>query len=196
MKTVYLDMDGVIADFLYQLLWEHNREDLITRYEEGTFPNDWDLEGELGTEEQLYSVVRKLGRSFWINIPPYPWMTKLLNCVNNFCKIHKANWYICTTPYYQSDCYKGKVDWLHANLGQQFSNIIMIRDKYLLANKNSFLIDDSEKNYDNFIKNGGNAFLFPQQWNRAREQKSDTFNILNHCLSSFLYQEKPVNVTV
>ena len=46
---------------------------------------------------------------------------------------------------------------------------ILGRNKYLFANKNTLLIDDTQKNTDAFIEAGGNAILVPRHWNSLHE---------------------------
>jgi 5'(3')-deoxyribonucleotidase len=185
-KIIYVDMDGVLADFMYHFLQVHNRDDLVERYENGTFPNDWTIEGELGGEENWWPPVRKAGEYFWANLNPYDWSGNIINMV----KATGLKWYICTCPHYpHKESTSGKVAWLHKYFGEDFNNIIMIKDKYLLANENTYLIDDSNRNYDKFIAAGGNGFLWPQPWNDAKDQVNDRLSLLKLHLEAFVQEE-------
>jgi 5'(3')-deoxyribonucleotidase len=185
-KVIYLDMDGVLADFLESFFDIHERYDLTERYKNGEFPTNWDFDGELGDEEDWWKPVREKGQvSFWENINPYPYSGNVVKMVKNT----GLPWYICTTPYYgNSDCVYGKITWLHKYLGP-IENIIMMKDKYRLAHENAFLIDDSDKNVEKFILAGGQACLFPQLWNAARTSSPDKLDVLRSCLDFFLQEE-------
>jgi 5'(3')-deoxyribonucleotidase len=183
-KVIYLDMDGVLADFIGGFLDIHNRSDLYNKYIAGEYPMDWAFEGEFGHDEEAWwKPIREQGKTyFWENLEPYPYSGNVVKAV----KETGLEWYICTTPYYKnSDCVTGKINWLHKYLGP-IENIIMIKDKYRLANENSFLIDDSDRNIEKFIKAGGGACLFPQTWNAARHSVNERLDVLRTCLSFFM----------
>ncbi len=159
--VIYLDMDGVIADFVKPLIKAHGREDLIEAYEAGEYPKTWNMDDELGTEEELWVPVDALGEAFWDDIPPFSWTSKLLSII----KDEKIPWYICTHARHTPGSYSGKVRWIHKHISPTFKNIIMTRHKHLLAHSNALLIDDNEQNTEMFTIHGGNSFLFPQSWN-------------------------------
>lgn len=181
-KSIFIDMDGVLCDFCYGFLWAHGREDLMLRYENGEYPTDWNFHGDLGNEEDMWKPVRKAGIRFWLSLNPFEWTKNIISLVSSY----GVPWYVCTTPYFLSDCYKGKVEWLHTNIDKDLNNIIMIKDKFLLANKNTYLVDDSDANYRKFINHGGNGFLFPQPWNEARDSMNTRFSLLKFHLDEFV----------
>lgn len=162
--VIYCDMDGVITDFIEGLLWQHQRRDLVELYEQGSFPSDWLLGGSLGTEEDIWRPVSKGGKFFWENLNPYDWKDELLTRI----RLTELPWYICTTPYKSGNSYSGKVAWLDKHV--KFYDVIMMKDKYLLAHENALLIDDSDRNCQRFVEAGGNAILFPASWNNNRDK--------------------------
>lgn len=164
--VIFLDMDGVLADFMDPLLKVHNRYDLLAKYKAKQFPMTWDIEGELGTDAELWAPVDAAGAAFWSDIPAYPWMKRLISTIQDT----DIPWYICTHARHTSSSYSGKVEWLHKHLGADFENIIMTKHKHLLAHENALLIDDNEHNVNSFKAHGGNACLFPQIWNENRNE--------------------------
>lgn len=59
-------------------------------------------------------------------------------------------------------------------------------DKSACANPDSLLIDDSDKNCEDFRKAGGNAILVPRMWNQDHELSEMSFKILEMRLSEIL----------
>jgi len=157
----YLDMDGVIANFIKKLLEVHNRLDLLSLYQQERFPTDWFLGGKLGSEDDIWFPVDFDGQAFWEDIEPYPWMQDVLDMVNQY----SDEWYICTHARNTVDSYAGKVAWLHKHLGVEFKNIIATKHKHLLAKPDTILLDDNDINCERFRLHGGDAILFPQPWN-------------------------------
>jgi hypothetical protein len=185
-------MDGVLADFMYGFLTIHGREDLAAKHEAGEYPMDWTFEGEFGMdEEEWWKPIREEGGIyFWESLNPLPYSGNIIKLV----KSTGLPWYICTTPYYKNaDCVHGKINWLHRYLGP-IENIIMMKDKWRLAHPGAYLIDDSDKNYNKFIRAGGNGFLLPQTWNEARNQVNDRMGLLKYHLESFVEEEVNVGV--
>lgn len=185
--VIYLDMDGVIADFIERLLWQHGRGDLVAKYERGEFPNDWLLGGELGTEEDIWKPVTKAGEYFWTEINPYPWTHEVVEAVRRT----GLDWYICTTPYTTPHSYSGKIKWLDKHIGKY--KVIMMKDKYLLAHDNAVLIDDNDRNCDRFEEAGGHSILFPQPWNENRNLIDKTTRVFHEELETWFFSEEVLN---
>jgi hypothetical protein len=53
----------------------------------------------------------------------------------------------------------------HGFLAPGGTNYVLCRDKWRLARKGTWLIDDSTANCGHFLQHGGNALVFPQIWN-------------------------------
>ena len=157
---ILCDMDGVLANFVKKLLICHCRYDLLELNEQGEFPRTWEMDGELGTDDEIWWPVDIAGSDFWSDIDPYPWMDKLLGILEST----GIPWYICTTARMTAESHAGKIDWIHRHIGN-IDNVIMTKHKHVIAHENSLLIDDAEHNINAFESNGGNGFLFPQCWN-------------------------------
>ena len=162
-KVSYLDMDGLICNFCRGLLKAHNRQDLLEEEAKGIFPTDWNFGGKLGTEYYLWKPVDIIGEEFWENLEPYPWMEEVLTILED----SGIKWYLTTCARNDPASYSGKMKWIHHHLGGFFQDVIMIKDKYLLAHENALLIDDNEDNVHMFRDCGGQAHLFSQPWNYA-----------------------------
>lgn len=141
-KTIYLDMDGVLADF------DKHFEDLygITSkgYEE--------KHGQIEFWRKVYCNPK-----FFITMPKAPHfmdiMRKCTGITNDVC--------ILSSPSVtnQALCMIQKRKWIDFHLGGIFPAIFE-RDKHKYANPNALLIDDTDSKVRSFLAAGGNAFLY------------------------------------
>ena len=160
-SVIYLDMDGVICDFVGGLIRAHNRDDLLERYKKKEYPITWNMEGELGSEEELWVPCDYMGSNFWRELEPYPSYERVIEILDE----SGIDWYICSHARNDHESYAGKIEWIHDYLGIDFENIILTKHKHLLAHDKALLIDDNITNCVNFINNGGRVYKWKQPWN-------------------------------
>lgn len=178
-KVIYLDLDGVIADFTEGVFNAHDREDLVAKHSSGDWPIDWNYHGELGEPDAWIKKVEELGEVFWEYLNAYQWKNRLIMALEET----GIPWYICTTPAPIPSCLSGKMKWLQHHLGK--FNLIMIKDKWRLAHQNALLIDDNDTNCDKFFEAGGSTILFPQSWNANRDLVTERMDYFLKCLNVF-----------
>jgi hypothetical protein len=148
---IFLDMDGVICNFVQASLDVHKRtekhEDIKT----------WAYYAEWGMSEPEFW--RKCsGVAFWAGIKEYPWAEDLV-----WAASHLAEHYFLTAPTStrRAECIHGKEQWL---MGDAF-RMIPTEHKHLIAAPGRVLVDDNEKNIANWIKHGGIGLGLKQPWN-------------------------------
>jgi 5'(3')-deoxyribonucleotidase len=163
MKRVFLDMDGVCCDFVggvFNLFGKKLNEE---EWPKGAY----DIAKVLGvTEGELWTKVDEAGWVFWFNLREYPWFKALYDSLT---KWSDGELYFLTSPSKHASCLAGKREWLSKRLGKMFDKVIYTKHKHLLAGSETYLIDDSDKNVDEFRAAGGSALLFPMPWNKADE---------------------------
>lgn len=155
-------MDGVLGDFVKLCCKLHNREDPY-KYEinHGNFAMDqiWGM-----SLEEFY---KPLQYDFWRNIEVYPEAAEILNLVISYGKVS-----IATSPSVNVfGCCDAKRDWTKEHFPYFVDRLIFIREKWLIATPYSVLIDDYDKNIDDFRENGGHAILVPKPWNSLHNLK-------------------------
>ena len=162
---VYLDMDGVLVEFIGGL---HKRMGLP--YD--TYPYKY------GEFEMLEEIAKAKGvgmpelykqtddRQFWRDLVWTSYAQDILKLVSEATV--PENTFILTSPMARGDAWAGKVDWV-LSMMPEFKRrlIICAAPKHLLAKPNTLLIDDKDQNVDDFIAHGGAAFLVPRPWNSA-----------------------------
>ena len=148
---IYLDMDGVIADFntAFQRI-------------DGRTTEEVSKEGD----KAFWEHVDKGGLKFWSEMPWMPGSKKLWNYVKDKDVV------ILTAPARSlPNSPKGKKIWIQRELGNVKVIFKRAREKHEYADKVSVLIDDSESNIRNWKSAGGIGILFRSADQAIRELK-------------------------
>lgn len=155
---IYLDMDGTISDFVLGI---HRACKIKFSY--AKYPYE---PGNYYVLADLYEKVDKImlteiinSTSFWANLPV------MKDGMNIYNKIKNHDVYILTATG-DFMCEIGKKIWVKNNLGLDEDRIIFEKDKFKYATADTLLIDDYDKNVDQFIEAGGRAILVPRPWNK------------------------------
>lgn len=150
---IYLDLDGVIVDLVQGIL---NKE-RITHFHwpEG----DYDIEKVIGIK------LKSLSQEFWATLPMTMEAIEILNLV---CK-HKdtSQVVLCSSPC-SHECAAGKWQWWK---NSQFAGfpLILTDTKWVLATRDSLLIDDSDTQCTLFWQCYGSTLLVPRPWNSQHD---------------------------
>lgn len=175
---IYIDMDGVLTSFVSGYLkWN----DVDPRPVLKNWPkNEYQIENVIPNVAIKYQI-EDLPKQFWSSLDETAEMNMLLlYCLKCF---HRNNIYILSTPTSHKDCISGKLEWLDKHLKfMPRDRIIFEKEKWKYANPTSILIDDSDKNVNEFRQHGGYAILIPRQWNSAisLDIEEAIFTILKH----------------
>ena len=141
---VYVDMDGVIADFFSAL----------AKFR-GTA--HWKDEGNMSVEDSIKAIA---GTDFFSTLPVFPNANQLISMVKNFTG---GEWYICSSPLRgdHENSKKHKLNWLSTNGFDPVQTIITGRkEKHATTKDNqsfrpNILIDDKPSNIERWqMKNG------------------------------------------
>jgi hypothetical protein len=161
-EHVFLDMDGVMAD------WVGAVYDLAGPLEAGKrepWPvGEYDIEPVLGvTTDRLWALVNRQGVEWWAHLEPLPWFGELLALIDS-ARVESS---ILTAPGRCDYALTGKAQWIRNHLPDFRGRLHMTKEKHLLAAPGRLLIDDSDDNCNRFIEAGGAAIVYPQPWNSA-----------------------------
>lgn len=151
-KTVFMDMDGVIADFDRQYRELFNRD---------------------AKKDDSFTCVQFVQQqpNFFRNIPILPQGLELFNLLKNKYRV-----IFLTTPMTSIDsCKRDKIEWVKENLGDH--DVFFAIDKsQFVEDDNSILIDDRRSNLENWINAGGTSIKFPQSNEKILNIIEETFN--------------------
>lgn len=174
-SVLFLDMDGVIADFVGGASKKFDRQN---PYLDPTIRGSdwyWKVEKLLGFECPA-DFWNHLDYNFWRNLPKYP----DADAVIEVCRLHFSTIVFLTSPCHTLGCCDGKIDWAKEHYAD--IPLILTRSvkgspppKNAVAGSNKFLIDDWDDNVDAFEKFGGTAFLVPRPWNKIGHKVKEVY---------------------
>jgi 5'(3')-deoxyribonucleotidase len=173
--VVFLDMDGVITDFVRGCFRHHNHsENEILHH--GVV--EWDVHKQLGIEDTNVFWEDK-GFDFWANLE---WCPEGKELVKGLESMFGDNICIISSPCYTQGCIEGKRAWIKENLPQYQKKVLFGSCKEFLAGPRRILVDDHDHNLNKFKASGGLACPIPRPWNSYK----------NHCDATGTYQTKEV----
>lgn len=158
--TVFVDLDGVLADFVGGICQAHGRDN---PYQHTTARGHWTIQRLLEIpEEEFWSVV---DYNFWVGLQP-TWDGYLI-LESAETTVGKDNTYLLTNagagiPGNMA----GKTAWVQKHLPDYSERLFTGIDKHRLASPNKALIDDSDRECHAWETAGGKPVLVPRYWNQ------------------------------
>ena len=168
----FLDLDGVIVGFDEGVLKVHNIEDPFLKPEH---KGKWGTEDMYGLDPVEFWA--PLGEKFWTNLPWTKEGKEILSLVeyefgyDNIC--------LLTSPCLTKGSVSGKIKWINKNLPTYKKKFLIGFQKHFCANSDTILIDDRDKNVEEFREHGGKAILVPRPWNTQYEQEPSLLTLLD-----------------
>jgi hypothetical protein len=181
---VLIDMDGVVADFVAGCMRLHQRDWPYHR-RENLGDVGWGLEKLWGlTPQQFWEP---MDYDFWANLPKTAEADGVMEMLIGKCGI--GNLCFLTACSLNNGCVDGKRVWVQ----RCFPDVPILFScrsfhpeatgpKQFLANDDSLLVDDYSVNCDDFVEDGGLAFLFPRSWNRRYPEEPRALELLEQFL--------------
>ena len=161
MKSLKLDMDGVIVDFVKGALKFHGREDYVVKH--------WDFDVSLFGKANVSKFWAPLGFEFWANLPWTPQGKEFLGYLREM--IGKDNICFLTSPCQTVGSIEGKIEWLRRNIPDMSRQFAICPMKQYESHPKALLVDDSDVNCAKFKLAGGKAITVPQLWNHRGEEE-------------------------
>lgn len=160
---VFLDMDGVIVDLLGGMCKFHN---LTNPYANPDNYGVYNIANAFGiSEEECWGRCEK---DFWMNLEPTEEAKELIFFLE--LRFGRKNICILSAPTLNDGSEPGKKAWIKQHFPQFTNQCLFGKAKHFCANQNSILIDDSDRNIDEFNKAGGFGLLVPRLWNKNYSQ--------------------------
>jgi 5'(3')-deoxyribonucleotidase len=161
--VIYLDLDGVCVDFVSAGLRANGFDpaEVYTSWQRDHL-GEYPIHHVIGISARTYwTAIAALGAEFWENLEEYPWFWELYNTLQDTAPV-----LFLTSSTRAPATLSGKMQWLQNRFGTTFRDYIFTPHKQQLASPKALLIDDYDRNVDDFIAAGGSAIRFPQLWNR------------------------------
>jgi 5'(3')-deoxyribonucleotidase len=157
----FLDLDGVIADFVGGACKAHKRPN---PYAGPTPAKEFDMDKIWGmTPEQFWAP---MDYHFWAQLARMPDAHEILLHVES--AFGRENVCILTSPARDPQCSSAKHAWIAACLPNYRRRFFIGSAKQFFARPDAVLVDDYDKNVDAFRDAGGQAILVPRPWNTNR----------------------------
>lgn len=176
--VIFLDMDGVCADFQWAALREclqvqhpslfgHSLDDAatvaMTKWPAGVY----DIAEVAGIDPDLmWKKIDGKDDRFWRRLPVLPWFEELYGRLD----MPEAQVVFATGCSWHAPSAFGKLAWLQDRFGRDFKHYVLTTVKTLLAGPKRILIDDRQDAVTDFNKAGGHGILFPRIWNVPRPE--------------------------
>lgn len=158
-KLCFVDMDGVLADFVSAACRAHERPN---PYQDAAHHGVWDLATIWGiTPKEVWAPLN--GEDFWIDIPKLPLADELVELL--LSTFGSDNICVASSPSMSKYCVPGKREWMVRAYPALAKNMLFGSAKQFLAGPNRCLIDDFDGNVDKWKAFGGYGILYPQLWN-------------------------------
>lgn len=126
-----------------------------------------------------------ISRHIWETAPPSRQYAVIFDSIS---KISADNILIATSPTKSADCLFAKYQWITQYLPMQIHRQYSITPrKSWLAKPGVLLVDDCDKNIDEFRKEGGEGILVPRPWNSLHRQSLDQNEINRYLHEKFRY---------
>lgn len=170
----FLDMDGVIADFVTAACLAHGR---ISPYRDPANLGSFDMEKLWKMQiNDFWKPINTVG--FWHEIPLMPDAKEIVDLTEKYFGKEVA---ILTAPSHDPHCFIGKREWILRNFPQFENRLIFAAAsaKRLMAGPGRFLIDDRDKNLDQFAEAGGTPICVPRPWNHLHGIKLSAVDYIN-----------------
>lgn len=162
---VYLDMDGVICDFVGSTCKAHGLDSPYGNPNHlGIFEmeNCWRM-----TEEKFWEPLATY--EFWATLPKTPEADEIVDFL-----VKKFTWgQICilTNPSAYDGCISAKKAWVKKNYPKLGGQMLFGSAKKFLAGPDRYLVDDRDKNIQAFNEAGGVGITVPRAWNSRHLHK-------------------------
>lgn len=130
---IFVDMDGVLSDFDTH----------------GHAHGKYDAKGQPKWNE--------LDFNWWATMPAFDGMKEFYADLKTIGNVR-----MLTSPTLSSECYRGKAEWVEKQWGKWgLQDLIICRagDKQFFARPNHILVDDRQKNIDEWVAAGGIGIL-------------------------------------
>jgi 5'(3')-deoxyribonucleotidase len=160
--TCFLDLDGVLVDFVKGALDYWDAEDFVVDH--------WDFDKTLSAKlkinvEYFWGC---LDQGFWEALEWTPDGKDILAACE---EKYGGEVYLLTSPCATEGCAEGKTNWVKRNLPQYQRKLFIGSAKHAFASPDKTLVDDSDTNVKKFSQAGGKTVLVPRAWNEMRHLK-------------------------
>lgn len=161
---VYIDLDGVLSDFVTGI---HKAMGVEYDIHNWPYPREWDFFSH--APFSFAQANAKCTSKFWAELP---WMEDgpdILGVIQRYAL--PTDCAILTRPMDHLGSYTGKARWVNKHVPDFSKRLIPTWiDKHELAHPKAVLIDDRPESIAEFREAGGHGILVPRPWNEGHSR--------------------------
>lgn len=188
---VFLDMDGVLVDFVKGACDAHGRSDPYIHFH-GHAAGEYDLPKILDVPiDGFWEPMKPV--EFWRDLPWTPDGIAILAATES--AFFNDTIYLLTHAQPWPGSYSGKAQWVAEHAPEYNGRLIFTEHKRLLAAPDTLLIDDCDRQVDEFQAAGGRAILVPRGWNREHQRSRRTLEAVTKAMKEFTWEDKTTKDT-
>ncbi len=163
-EEVFLDMDGVLTNFHKGVCDSFDQLYDLSNLSMWDFWKDWK------PKTTRTNIIDICDQDFWAELEWHDEGHEILHALED---IYGAeNIFLVTKPMPNPGSWTGKKMWVDEHLFRYGDRLIITEaSRAMLASPTSLLVDDSQKNVDDFRMAGGQAILIPRPWNSLNRHK-------------------------
>lgn len=157
-EKCFIDMDGVLADFVSGVCKAYGRPNPYTNpanFNIFEIEDIWQI-----TPKEFWAPCD--GPTFWEDLKPMPGAGNLVDIAT--MRFGQENVCVLTSPSLSPYCVPGKRKWLKQWF-PELKYVLFGSAKHFLAHPTTWLLDDRNENVAQFTAAGGNGVLVPRRWN-------------------------------
>lgn len=172
MRKCFLDLDGVLVDFVRGACETHgfDYDILMARWP----ANLWDMCEIMGLSNNKF--FEPMGEKFWANLKPTEDAHTILSVVEGI--FGEENICILSSPTTNPGSLSGKYMWVDKYFPAYSRKLMISPAKEFCAGPDKVLVDDSDKNIRKFEEHGGKGVIVPRHWNSMHMLKDSVKNYL------------------
>lgn len=172
MIKIFLDIDGVMADFYTAGLA------LFGIKPESCEGTDWWIPNIIGcSTEEWWTKCDSV--EFWANLEKMHDADQILA----LCEAKAGrDVFFLSNPGPNPTAAMGKLLWVKKHYPIMYNRTILTFSKWACAAHNAILVDDLGSNVTDFEDDGGSAILVPRPWNKNRQHSHRTVEFLREYL--------------
>lgn len=166
---LFLDMDGVIADFNTGVCKAHN---VPFPYDNPAHRGVWDMQDLWKMTASEFWAPCNNDPEFWDSLGKMHDADRIIELACQFFRVDEIA--ILTAPSNDPQCVPGKRRWMQRYYPLLAGNMIFAKKKHFLAGPDRILIDDKPENVNQFTAAGGIGIYVPRPWNHLHDLSNET----------------------
>lgn len=180
---IFLDQDGVLANFVGGACKAHG----LTCYDKPEHLGKFDMERLWGMSmQQFWAPTNNF--DFWFNLEKTPEADAIVELAIDAVGV--KNIAMLTSPSLDPDCVPAKRAWMEKYYPQLAKTMIFSWGKGMIGGPGRILIDDRDRNIDDWYVAGGEGILVPRPWNEDYQLSHATFAVIETRLNDILKMEE------